>query len=242
MSSEPMGIDTTRQSGQTYAQYRFKVPEGATDVVLIRHGESAPMDAVDFPVTHEGQADPELSPYGREQAEALCARLLHVGIEAVYVSTLVRTQQTIAPLCAKTGLVPTIDADLREVRLGEWEGGEFRRRAIVRDPRMMELLAGGSWNLVPGAEDADGFGVRVRRALERIHAAHPNQRVAVVAHGGVIGQIIGMATGAGPLAFMACDNSSISQLVLHGEQWIVRRFNDTEHLGPALTQTSSPPE
>lgn len=228
--------------GQAYPQYRFSLPKGATDVVLIRHGESAPMDATDFPRTAEGQANPELSPYGHEQARALCKRLLDVGIEAIYTSSLVRTQQTIAPLCEATGMVPTIDPDLREVGLGEWEGGEFRRRALMRDPRIVALLTGGSWGLVPGGEDPDAFAARVRGALVRIHAAHPGQRVAVVCHGGVVGQIVGLASGASPLSFMACDNTSISQVVLAGEHWIVRRFNDTEHLGPALTQTSSPPE
>lgn len=227
---------------ETYPQYRFKLPEGATDVVLVRHGESAPMGPTGFPVTHEGQADPELSPYGREQAQALCRRLLDVGLEALYVSSLVRTQQTIAPFCEITGMVPAVDPDLREIRLGDWEGGEFRRRSNIRDPRMMELLAGGSWSLVPGGEGADVFAARVRSALERIHAAHPGQRVGVVCHGGVIGQVLSLATGANPLSFMGCDNTAISQVVLHGGHWIVRRFNDTEHLGPALTQTSPPPE
>lgn len=237
-----MSSQEPARSGQVYSQYRFKPPAGATDVVLVRHGESAPMDATDFPRTHEGQADPELSPHGHEQARALCKRLLDVGIEAIYASSLVRTQQTIAPLCEVTGMVPTIDPDLREVGLGEWEGGEFRRRALLRDPRIRALLTGGSWGLVPGGEDPDAFAARVRGALVRIHAAHPGRRVAVVCHGGVVGQVVGMATGASPLAFMGCDNTSISQVVLHGEHWIVRRFNDTEHLGPALTQASPPPE
>lgn len=226
---------------RAFSQYRFKLPPAATDVLLIRHGESAPMNASGFPTTEAGQADPELSPDGHQQAKAVSARLAGVGLDALYVSSLRRTQQTVAPLCAATGLVPTVEPDLREIYLGEWEGGEFRRRAIDRDPRMMELLAGGPWSLVPGGEAPEFFAARVRGALERIHAAHPGQRVAVVCHGGVIGQVIALATGANPLAFMACDNSAISQVVLHGSLWIVRRFNDTEHLGPALTRTSPPP-
>ncbi len=238
----PIDLEEPEGGERAYSQYRFKVPEGSTDVLLIRHGESAAMEPTGFPVTAEGQADPELSPTGREQAAAVCVRLAEAGLDALYVSSLRRTHETIAPLVAKTGLVPQVDPDLREVFLGEWEGGEFRRRAIMKDPRMMELLAGGTWDMVPGAESTDGFAARVRGALQRIHAAHPGQRVGVVCHGGVIGQALALASGANSLAFMGCDNTSISQLVLADDHWIVRRFNDTEHLGPAFTQVSPPPE
>src|SRR5882757_7424893 len=225
----------------SYAQYRFRIPAGATEVLLIRHGESAPMAAGDgFPVTADGQADPELSPLGREQAERLAERLASVHLDALYVTSLRRTAQTAQPLAGRTNLVPRVEPDLREIGVGEWEGGEFRRRAIARDPRMVELLRGGGWSLVPGGEDPEKFASRVRGALCRIQAAHPGERVAVICHGGVIGQSLALASGARPLAFMSCDNTSISQLILHEEHWIVRRFNDTEHLGPAFTTVAAP--
>jgi len=236
-----IGVDEPVQE-QTYAQYRFRMPAGSTDLLLVRHGESAPMEAADFPRTPDGQADPELSELGREQAELLSKRLAQADLDALYVSSLRRTQQTAAPLVQLTGLVPRVEPDLREIFLGEWEGGEFRRLAIERDPRMMDLLRGGEWSLVPGGEPVAGFAGRVRDALVRIHEAHPDQRVAVVCHGGVIGQVVALATGARSLAFMACDNTAISQVILHGEHWTVRRFNDTEHLGPAFTQASPPPQ
>jgi len=225
-----------------YPQYRFRIPEGACDLLLVRHGESAAMPTGGFPKTESGQADPELSPMGREQAVLVSARLAKANLDALYVSSLRRTHQTIAPLVDRVGLKPTIDPDLREVELGEWEGGEFRRLANEKDPRMMRVLRGGGWAEVPGGEDAAAFAARVRGAIERIAAAHPDQRVGVVCHGGVIGQIIALATGASTMAFMGCDNSSISQVIVHGEHWMVRRFNDTEHLSPAFTTAADPPQ
>ncbi|HEY2831785.1 MAG TPA: histidine phosphatase family protein [Sporichthyaceae bacterium] len=225
-----------------YPQYRFRIPEGACDLLLVRHGESAAMPADDFPTTATGQADPELSPTGREQAVLVSARLAKAGLDALYVSSLRRTQQTVAPLIDQVGLKPTIDPDLREVQLGEWEGGEFRRLANAKDPRMMRMLRNGSWSEVPGGEGADVFAARVRGAIGRIAAEHPNQRVAVICHGGVIGQIIALASGCSTLAFMGSDNSSISQVIVHGDHWIVRRFNDTEHLSPAFTTSAPPPQ
>jgi 2,3-bisphosphoglycerate-dependent phosphoglycerate mutase len=114
--------------------------------------------------------------------------------------------------------------------------------ANAGDPRMIRVLQGGGWAEVPGAEDAAAFAERVRRAISRIAAAHPDQRVGVICHGGVIGQIIALATGASTMAFMSSDNSAISQMIVHGEHWIVRRFNDTEHLSPAFTTAAPPPQ
>lgn len=54
----------------------------------------------------------------------------------------------------------------------------------------------------------------------------------VVVHGGVIGAIMAMATGAENFAFIGADNASISELVVLGDRWLVRRFNDTAHLDP----------
>jgi probable phosphoglycerate mutase len=228
---------------ELYPQYRFRIPPGACDLLLVRHGESAPMPATgEFPMTAGGQADPELSPAGREQAVLVSARLAKAGLEALYVSSLRRTHETVGPLVEQIGLKPTIDPELREINLGEWEGGEFRRLINTKDPRVMAMLHSGSWAGVPGGEGPDEFAERVRGAIRRIAAEHPDQRVAVICHGGVVGQVLALATGAAQLAFMGCDNSSISQVIVNGNHWIVRRFNDTEHLSPAFTTAASPPQ
>ncbi|MGQ0630340.1 MAG: histidine phosphatase family protein [Sporichthyaceae bacterium] len=216
----------------TYRQTGFRTPPGATDVLLIRHGQTAPMPADDsYPRSAEGNADPDLSEIGRAQADRLGERLGTAAIDAIYVSSLVRTHQTAAPMAAALGLTPVADPDLREVHLGEWEGGEFRRRAELHDPLVTRLFREGTWEVIPGAETAAEFGGRVGAALARIHAAHPGDRVAVVCHGGVIGQAVALASGASPVAFAHVDNGSISQLILYGDRWIVRRINDTAHLG-----------
>ena len=222
-----------------FPQTRFAPPPGATDLLLVRHGESAPLPAAgQYPVI-DGHADPELSPEGRVQAGLLADRLQRAGIDAIYTSTLRRTVQTAAPLAERIGVEPIIEPDLREVFLGEWEGGMFRKLEAERSPLTAEVWRSGSWDLVPGGEASDGFARRVRGAIERICSANPGRRVMVVAHGGVIGQVISSATGAAALAFVRCDNASISHLVVHGDLWIVRRFNDTAHLGPTFSATAA---
>jgi probable phosphoglycerate mutase len=66
--------------------------------------------------------------------------------------------------------------------------------------------------------------------LRRIVDAHPDGRVVVVVHGGVIGQLLHRVTGSRPFAFAGSDNGSISEIVVTGDRTILRRYNDTSHL------------
>ena len=61
----------------------------------------------------------------------------------------------------------------------------------------------------------------------RLAAAHPDQRVVAVTHGGVIGSVLQQASRSRGFAFANADNASISQIVVVGDRWVVRRFNDT---------------
>ncbi len=207
----------------------------------MRHGESQaavegqPFDLVD------GHGDPALSPEGREQAVKVCARLAGEGVDAIYVSKLRRTSETADALCSALGLTATVDPDLHEVFLGDWEGGEFRRKIAEADPIAVRMMTEERWDVIPNAEPADAFAARTRRAVERIAAAHPDQRAAVFAHGGIIGQILAQATGSRPFALAGSDNASIAHLVVIGDRWILRRFNDTTHLDSGLSTEAAPP-
>ncbi len=226
---------------RTYRQHRFTAPPGATELILVRHGESQPaVDGQPFELV-DGHGDPALSPEGHEQAARVCARLGTERIDAIYVTTLRRTSQTAADLAELLGLDPIVEPDLREVHLGEWEGGQFRRRMAEMDPIAVRMVEEERWDVIPGAEPAADFAARVRGAVERIAAAHPDQRVAVFAHGGTIGEILAQATGSRPWAFASADNASISHLVVTPQRWVLRRFNDTSHLESALTTAAEPP-
>lgn len=216
---------------QEYRQTRFRRPPGSTELLLVRHGASEPHVAGrSFPLV-DGHGDPALAPEGREQAERVAERLERERLDALYVTSLRRTHETAAALAARTGLTPVVEADLREVFLGDWEGGLLRQRMAEGDPIAQQVMAQERWDVIPGAEPQEDFAGRVAGAIRRIVAAHPDQRVAVVAHGGTIGQLMSLAVGGGRgFAFVGCDNGSISHLVAIGERWVVRRFNDTSHL------------
>jgi probable phosphoglycerate mutase len=213
-----------------FRQYRFTAPAGSTTVLLVRHGESAPA-IPDQPFDlRDGHGDPELDPVGVDQAERLADRLAKERVDAIYVTTLRRTHQTAAPLARRLGLEPIVEPDLREVFLGEWEGGALRSRAAAGDPIFQEVFRQERWDVIPGAEPHEEFDARTARGLQRIVDGHPDGRVVVVVHGGVIGQLLHRVTGATRFAFSASDNASINEIVVSPDRSVLRRYNDTCHL------------
>lgn len=225
--TEIAGIDPEPAS---YRQERFEPPPGALDLLLVRHGQSeAYQDGRPFALLG-GHGDPPLSELGQQQARQVADRLSTARLAAIYVTNLQRTAQTAAPLAAKVGLNPLIESDLREVNLGDWEGGEFRKMVATRHPVAQRMVAEERWDVIPGAEPAADFAARVQAAIERLAAAHPGQRIAAFTHAGVIGQAMSLAAGSRPFAFVGAENASISRLVITSDRWIVRGFNDTAHL------------
>lgn len=224
--------DASENQPTEYRQHRFLRPPGATEVFLVRHGESAAVVAgVAIPQV-DGHDDPALAPEGLRQAELVGRRLADQQVDAIYVTSLRRTHQTAAPLAEALGLTPVVEPDLREVHLGEWEGGRFRLNVAEGHPLAQEVFDTQRWDAIPGAESSEGFGARVRAGLDRIIAAHPDQRVVVVVHAGVIGELVRQAVDSPHgFAFVGADNGSITHLVVTEGRWIVRRFNDTAHLG-----------
>ncbi len=236
-SGVPEPSEVAASTPEGLRQHRFAPPPGSTTILLVRHGESAAaVPDQPFPL-RDGHGDPPLHPEGRLQAEAVGRRLAaeHRGgdaIDAIYVTTLQRTHETAAPLARELGIQPVAVADLREVYLGEWEGGGFRRMAAEGHPAFLRMMERERWDEVPGAEPHEVFSARIRAGIERLAAAHPDGRVVSVVHGGVIGEALALATGSRGFAFVGADNASISELVVHGDRWVLRRFNDTAHLVP----------
>jgi probable phosphoglycerate mutase len=228
-----------------YRQEPYERPAGSTELVLVRHGASATLRAGGtFPLL-EGHSDPPLAPEGGAQAQAVAGRLAHEPFAGVFVSPLRRTAETAAPLVAATGLEPTPVPDLREVFLGDWEGGIYRVRLTDADPLALRMLAEERWDLIPNAEPAEAFAARIRSGVDAVVAATgPDAAAAVFLHGGVLGEICRQATGSRPFAFIHADNGSITRLVVMGAgRWRIRSFNDTAHLGQnAVTARPSVPD
>ena len=217
---------------ESYPQRGFVPPPDAVEVVLVRHGASiAAVPGEPFPMV-DGHGDPPLAPEGLRQAEAVAERLAGESLAGIFVSGLRRTAQTAAPLAERVGIEPVVVPELREVNLGDWEGGELRIRVAHRDPIAMRVLAEERWDLIPNAEPMEELARRVRTGLERvIEALGPGGTGVAFLHGGVIGELCRQATASRPFAFVHSDNASITRLVVLADgRWMLRSFNDSAHL------------
>jgi probable phosphoglycerate mutase len=219
-------------AAKEYPQQDYSRPAGSIEVILVRHGASqAAVEDRPFELL-EGQADPALSPAGERQAQLVAEHLAGEPLEAIFVTPLRRTAQTAAPLAALKGLEPIVVPELREVHLGELDGGAFRIAVRRRDPIVGEVFRQQRWDVIPGAETMEAFAARTRAGLRRmVDGLEPGATIAAVVHGGVIGELCRQASASRPFAFVHADNGSLSRLVLLPEGlWWVRSFNEGAHV------------
>lgn len=228
-------------SRPSYPQGFFEPPPGACRIVLVRHGQSIPyVSGQPFPVV-DGHGDPPLSPRGLHQAQLVGERLATEPISAIYVSTLTRTHQTAAPLAERLDIDPVVEPDLREVFLGDYEAGLFRELAAIGDdPAVQRMRETGDWGAIPNAESNAELRARTTPVIERLARQHPDEMIAVVCHGGVIGVLLAHAMGVPATFFGGARNGSLSYVYVTPERWFVRNWNDSAHIGP-LTGDDDPP-
>jgi probable phosphoglycerate mutase len=127
-------------------------------------------------------------------------------------------------------MTPIIEPDLREICLGDWDGGLYRIKSAEGAPEFMKAKAEHELGHIPGAETTAQLHERVERGLWRLLENHADQRIAFVVHGGVIGAIMSIATGCKPFGLIGASNGSIHNVVLTKDRFFVRSFNDCNHL------------
>lgn len=121
---------------------------------------------------------------GREQAEHLAARLESTRLDAIYSSPLERALETAAPLARRRNLEIIHNADLGELRFGEWQGRTYAQ--LRGDSLWRRFNEFRSSTRAPGGEMMIETQVRMVRALSAIADAHPGGTVAVFSHADAI--------------------------------------------------------
>jgi 2,3-bisphosphoglycerate-dependent phosphoglycerate mutase len=210
-------------------QRAMAAPPGAREVILVRHGACDP-PAADGLIA--GRSDPSLNERGREEAAAAGERLAREPVAAVFISHLRRTEETAAAIIARHPLEPAVAEDLGEIYLGEWEGHGIHDRGSRGDPELARVIAEQRWDLVPGAEPLDGFGLRVRRGVEAAADAGADGKVVVaVTHAAVIAEFCSQITGSEPFAFLLNTNGSLTRTMRMADGvWKLLSFNEVEHI------------
>ena len=198
---------------------------------LLRHGETG--HNADGRI--QGHTESDLSELGQEQARRLGSRLEQVPFTKVYASSLSRAMQTAE--IAFNGRIPLEGRDgLKEMNLGIWEGRsaeELRRdfpaevKQWFHEPTSLHI---------EGGETIAQFRVRVTAEMESIRTDHPDEILAVVAHGGVIctylTHLLGMKLD--DIWRFKIRNCSVTRIVFPQNKPRIDLLGDIHHLDGAI--------
>lgn len=182
-----------------------------TIIDLIRHGE---------PVggrRYRGRTDDPLSEKGWNQMWTAVGD--YRGWQQILSSPLSRCAGFAQELGRKLDIPVSIDERLAELGYGEWEG-KTPAELTAHDPDLLLRYRRDPLNNRPsGAEELEGFAVRVTDAWRQIHEQQRGRHVLVVAHAGVIRMIMAQ-TLAIPLSHLfriQVGNAAISRFTIEGE-------------------------
>ena len=209
----------------------------ATRVVAIRHGQT------DWNLASrvQGHRNIGLNACGRWQAQQVALALADEPFDAVYASDLDRARDTARALARHAGTELRLDSGLRERGFGVFEGltyAEIEQRFpdAARRWRRREADFGPD-----GGETLRAFCDRAVGSVAALAARHRGQRIAVVAHGGVLDALYRAATRLpleAPRTWHIA-NASINRLLASDNGLVVVGWDDTCHLDVPAPHESS---
>ena len=156
-------------------------------LLLLRHGETHANVSGELDTATPGE---DLTTLGRAQADAAAAVLTDRRIEAVHVSTLVRTHQTAEPLLERIGLTPTVLDGLREISAGDLEMRSDPEARSAYLHTVASWLFGDSDVMMPGSESRTAFLERYDAAIAEVVTTGVDTAL-VVSHGAAIRTWVG---------------------------------------------------
>ena len=149
-------------------------------VTFIRHAEST---ANAEHIIDTSVPGPDITALGEGQAAAVANELSANRYDGIYASTMVRTQETAAPLAQTLGEPVTVLAGLREIEAGDNEG---LPEASARPHLALQAwLSGDRTARIPGAINGEEFEARFSDSVKTIYDSGKTNPV-VFSHGEAI--------------------------------------------------------
>jgi probable phosphoglycerate mutase len=159
-------------------------------VLFVRHGETSTTGKL-LPGRASGL---HLSDAGRQQAEAVAARILELKrVDAVYASSLERTRETAAPIAAHRQLRVTVERGLLECDFGDWTGAELKK--LMKLPEWRTVQSYPSGFRFPGGESFLEMQDRMVATVQRLAQRHLGGVIVCVSHADPIKAAVAHALG-----------------------------------------------
>ncbi|HWE66726.1 MAG TPA: histidine phosphatase family protein [Acidimicrobiales bacterium] len=212
----------------------FERPDGATRIVLIRHGEAVcnTQGVVGGVTGCHGLTD-----LGRRQVAALAARLAETGeladVDALYASVLPRAVETagiLQPVLGDGASAVVEQCDLCELHPGQADAMSWQE--VIDNFGVPEWDSDPGRVIAPGGESWTGFVERASGAVRALVERHPGQLLVAAVHAGVIEATM--------IAFLSIPPAASRRgwaRIVHASmtewdwsptraQWVLIRFND----------------
>ena len=148
----------------------------------MRHGQTHANVSGELDTAHPGL---DLTDLGHAQAAAAAKALADEHLDAIYVSSRVRTHQTAAPTAEDRGLTPTQLDGLEEIAAGDFEMRSDHDAVAGYIGSVATWLEGDLTHRMPGAETGEEFLARYDAAVRTISAAGHDAAL-VVSHGAAL--------------------------------------------------------
>ena len=149
-------------------------------LTFIRHAQSAANAAGVIDTSVPG---PDITAVGYGQAVAVASQLSTNRYDGIYASTMVRTQETAAPLSQALSEPVTVLSGLREIEAGQNEG--LPEANAAQYPAPGAWLHGNRTARIPGSINGDEFESRFNEAVKTIYDSGETNPVAF-SHGEAI--------------------------------------------------------
>lgn len=199
-----------------------------THILLVRHAVN---DFVKTGKLAGWTPGVHLNDEGKAQAEALGKRLADAPIKHLYASPLERTMETAEAIQQHhPHLQIQQNAEIGEVRYGDWEGMEISKLSGRKMWHMVQHYP--SRASFPNGETMRGVQDRAVNAIEALVAAHPRDLVVVVSHADLIKMVLAHYLGMHLDEFqrIVISPASISSLMLGYGRPYVGTMNDVAHI------------
>jgi probable phosphoglycerate mutase len=215
----------------------FPPAEGASRIVLIRHGEA---ECNVNRVVGGRQGCSGLTDLGRRQVAALADRLYESGelreATTLYASVLPRAVETAERLRPVVGAGPHAlgpvrqRCDLCELHPGEADGMAWEE--VVATFGVPDWDRDPTQPMAPGGESWSEFVLRASNAVRDVVRAHPGELVVAAVHAGVIEATMISFLGVSPEVYrrgwLRIVHASMTEWEWEPgeESWVLLRFND----------------